>query len=416
MAFTMGGSAIVLTLILWGPDFIPLILMRIFEQMASYTFVAAPMFIFMASVLERIGVAEELFEGIYSWIGSIRGGLAITVVIACTILAAMVGIIGAGIVLMGLIALPQMLKRGYDKNLATGTIMASGCLGILIPPSILFVVYSMVAGVSVGKLFAGAIIPGLMLSFAYVLYITIRCYLNPKIGPAANEKNLEPISIKKKLMLLKNLIAPMLLIVTVMGSIFFGIATPTEAAGVGSFCALLIAVARGKLSFLMLKETAMQTVKVSAMIMWIIFGATALISVYTRAGGARFMEEVIHALPLGPWELFIAVQMLFFIMGFFLDWIGILMLTGPLLIPIMAEIGFDPLWFGIVFALNMQMAFLTPPFGPAMFYMKGVVPAEIKITDLYRAVIPFICLQLLVLIIVILYPSLALWLPAKLFP
>ncbi|WP_028308740.1 TRAP transporter large permease [Desulfitibacter alkalitolerans] len=416
MAFAAGGLATIVTLFMWGPSFFPLILMRVFEQMGSYTFVAAPMFIFMASVLERIGVAEELFEGLYTWLGSLRGGLAIATVVACAIIAAMVGIIGAGIVLMGLVALPQMLKRGYDKNLSTGTIVAAGSLGVLIPPSILFIVYSMVAGVSVGRLFAGALVPGLLLALLYILYIIVRCYLNPNMGPTALSSGEPRPSMKQKIALLKVLIAPIFLVIAVMGSIFFGIATPTEAAGVGSFGALIVALIRRKLDFKMLKESALQTVRVSAMIMWIIFGATALIAVYTRAGGARFLEGLINSIPLGEWGIFISLQVLFFVMGFFLDWIGILMLTGPLLIPVIVKLGFDPLWFGVVFAVNMQMAYLTPPFGPALFYLKGVAPPNIKITDLYRAAIPFVALQILGLILIILFPQLVLWLPSVLFP
>lgn len=413
IAFITGGIASMLIFYLWGSNQFGLVILRVWEQMTSYTFLAAPMFIFMAGMLKRSGIVEELYDAVHIWMGGLRGGLALATVLVCTIIAAMVGVVGAGIALMGAIALPEMIKRGYNKHLAAGTICASGSLGILIPPSIMFIVYSMIAGVSVGDLFAGGLGAGLLLAVLYFSYIGIRCYFFPEDGPSATLEE-RALPLREKLRRSSTLVLPSLLVFAVIGSIFMGIATPSEAAGVGAAGAMLIAALRKKLSIFSINEVAKDTIKVSAMIMWIIFGATTLVTVYNFAGGSRYLTGLVGGLPLGEWQMFFLIMVFLFILGFFLDWIGVLMLVGPFVIPMMAELGFDPLWFGVVFALNMQMALLTPPFGPALFYLKGVAPPGISMSDLYRSAIPFVILQVFAIGIVILFPEIITWLPNRL--
>ncbi|MDI6755823.1 MAG: TRAP transporter large permease subunit [Thermodesulfobacteriota bacterium] len=414
VAFVTGGTAAILALIYWGPSIFLLIVLRTWDQMISYAFIAAPMFVFMAVILEKSGVAEDLYKSMLLWMGRIRGGLAITTVITCLIISAMVGIIGAGVVMMGIIALPQMLNRGYNKYLATGTIMAGGCLGILIPPSIMLVIYGMVAGIPVSDLFAGAVMPGLLLGFLYIVYIAVRCYLQPNYGPGLPSDVPQP-KILEKVRSLKGLVIPTTLIVLVLGSIFAGIATPTEAAGVGAFGAVLAAALRKKLTLTALKETALQTVSITAMIMWIIFGASGMTTVYTLAGGLRYMEQIVGSLEFDPWVIMILIQILLIVMGLMLDWLPILVLVGPVMIPLIKNLGFDPLWFGILFVLNMQLSFLSPPFAPPMYYLKSVTPPNITMTDLNWAVFPFLGLQAIGLILCMVFPEIITWLPSILY-
>lgn len=408
-AFATGGTAVIFLIYLWGPPALMLIVMRVWDLMGSFILVAVPMFIFMGAVLERSGIAAALYEAIYQWMGRLRGGLAMATVVVCAILAAMVGIVGAGVVTMGIIALPEMLKRRYHKGMPLGSICAGGALGYLIPPSILFIFYAMAAGVSVGALFAGGFLPGLLLVVLYIVYIGIRGYFQPDMAPAVPKKEILPL--KRRLILLKGVILPVLLICVVLGSIFTGIATPTEASGIGAMGALICAAVRRRLTWGMLKEVSYLTTGLTCMFMWVVFGASAFVGVYTLAGGARFLEEVILGLPLCPWGILIAMQIVLLILGMFVDWSGILMLTMPIFVPIIVELGFCPIWFGILFCINMQIAVLSPPFGLTLFYLKGVAPPEITMGDIYRSVWPFIGIQLLVLALVMIFPQIAMWLP-----
>jgi len=414
VAFVAGGTAALLTLATFGPDLFGLLVLRTWDQMISYAFVAAPMFVLMAALLERAGVADDLYRAILLWMGRVPGGLAVATVIACMIIACMVGIIGAAIVMMGVVALPQMLRRGYDQDLATGTICAAGCLGILIPPSIMFIIYSMVAGVPVDDLFAGAVGPGLLLGLGYIAYIVICCTLRPERGPPLPREALAPM--REKLGALRSLVLPSALVIVVLGSIFLGAATPTEAAGFGAIGAVAAAALRGRLSFKMLDDAARQTVTVSAMIMWILFGASAMTTVYTFAGGQRYMEELIGGLDLSPQAMLVTTMLLLFGLGTLLDWLPILMLVGPVMLPLIKSAGIDPILFGVLFAVNMQISFLTPPFGPAMYYLKGVAPPGISMRDLNRSAWPFVAVQVIVLTLCIAFPGLVLWLPQVLGP
>lgn len=410
LAFITGGIATVLTLILWGPGALFLIVTRVFALMCSYVLVAVPMFVFMGTMLKEAGVMDEAFAALRLWLGPLRGGLASTVVLASTVMAAITGIIAAAIVTMGIMALPVMLKHGYHKDMALGSIMAGGSLGILIPPSVLFVIFGMTAGESVGRLFMGGVFSGILLAGLYIAYISIRCFINPKLGPALPEEE-RRVPLRQKLGYMKGLIMPAFLAVVVLGSIYAGVATPTEAAGVGAMGATLCAVIRRRLSWRGMKEVVFETAKTTTMIMWLMFGASALVGVYTLAGGAKFIEDIILGLGLGPWGILIVMQIIFIILGMFLDSIGILLLTIPIFIPIILDLGFDPIWFGVLFVMNMQIGFLSPPFGIAIFYLKGVTPPDITTGDLFRAVWPFILLQLLGLALVMIFPQIALWLP-----
>jgi len=413
-AFATGGVAAILLLYLWGPPAFTLVMLRVWGTMGDFILIAVPMFILMASILERAGIGDELYEAIYRWMGSLRGGLAISTVIASAFLAAMVGIVGAGVVMMGLIALPAMLKRGYHKNIALGSVCAGGSLGILIPPSILYILYGMTAGVSIGELFAGGIGPGILLAGLYIVYIGIMSYLRPDIAPALPEEE-RRMPLRQKLALSKGLILPGTLVFLVLGSIFLGVAVPSEAAGVGAVGAVLCAVVKRRFNWKMLKESLAETTKITSMIMWIIFGASALMGVYTMAGGTRFVEETILALPIGRWGILIATQVFYIIMGMFIEYIGLLLITVPIFVPIMVDLGFCPIWFGILFSINMQIASLSPPFGYSLFYLKGVAPPEISMLDIWRGTWPFMIIQLITLILVIIFPPIAMWLPGVLF-
>lgn len=410
LAFVGGGVAALFIVYLWGVDGFYLIVSHVFDTMDNYALVAVPMFIFMANMLERSGVGDALFKAIHVWTGPLRGSLAVATVIACMIIAAMVGIVGAGVVMMGLIALPAMLKRKYSKSMALGPILAGGTLGQLIPPSVIFIIYALVAGVSIGKLFMGGLVAGVLLGGLYIAYILIRCYFQPHLGPPMpKEERMMPLA--QKLAYLRGLILPGLLMTAVLGSIFLGMATPTEAAGVGALGALISAAVHRQLSWQNVKYALFVTTRTTCMIAWIFFGVKAFSAVFILAGAGKMVENMIIGLPLGPWGILISMQVFYLIMGVPMDWLGCLMITGPIFIPIIRELGFDPVWFGILFNVNMQIAYLSPPVGSSMYYLKGVAPPGITMGDIFRSVLPFVGLQLIGLILIIAFPRIVMWLP-----
>ena len=412
LAFVTGSSAVILTLIMWDPDSLLLVVIRVWNLMMSYAFVAVPMFIFMAIMLERSGVIDELFNAVHLWTGPIRGGLAVATVFACTIMAAMTGIIGAAVVTMGLIALPAMRKRGYNKSLALGTICAGGSLGTLIPPSVPFIVYGLAAEASVGQLFMAGVFPGFLLASLFIAYIGLRTLVNPALCPALpKEERTVPLLVKFSRS--KGLILPGILVVAVLGSIYAGIATPSEAAGVGAAGAILCAVIHRKFSWENFKYSSYQTANITAMMAWLFFGASALVGVYTLAGGSEFIEDLLMVVPGGRWGVIIVMQLIFILLGMVLDWLGILLITTPIFVPIVVELGFDKVWFGVLFVMNMQVSYLSPPFGPAMFYLKGVAPPDVTMDDIIRSVWPFMGLQIVGLATVMAFPQIAMWLPGK---
>jgi|APTNR8051073442_1049403.scaffolds.fasta_scaffold05579_2 tripartite ATP-independent transporter DctM subunit len=410
LAFVTGGLACVFLFLMGDINTLHIIPSRIFPLMTDYQLSAIPLFIFMAAMLERAGLIGEMFEVVYKLLGGVRGGLASATVVASTILAAMVGVIGAAVVTMGIIALPSMLKRHYDPKLAMGAIMAGGTLGILIPPSILAIIYAVVAAQSVGELYLGSVLPGLLLSGMYIGYVSLRCFINPSLGPALPVE--ERVDFGEKLKLLRGMVAPIVLIVLVLGVIFAGVATPVEAAGIGTFGAFVVAALHDRLSWLTVREACITTLKATAMVMWIIFGATVFVGLYVLEGGADFVRDsLVEGLGLNRWGILILMQVILIALGMFLDWVGILLLCVPIFVPIVRELGFDPLWFGVVYLVNMQMSFLSPPFGYALFYLRGVAPPEIPMSDIFRSALPFLFIQFLGLAICMVFPGVVTWLP-----
>ncbi len=412
LAFTTGSVAALTTLFLFGPGALELLVMRVFDMMGNYVLVAVPLFIFMANMMERAGVAEQLYTAVHIWSGRLPGGLAIGTIIACCLMATMVGIVGAEVVTLGLIAVPTMMKRGYHKDIALGSVCAGGGLSTLIPPSVVFIVYAMTAGVSVGKLFIAGILPGLLLATLYVGYIVIRTSLNPELAPPAPKEEQE-LTFKEKSKYLNGLILPFFIAAGVLGSIYAGIATPTEAAGVGCLGATIACLVNGRLTFSAVKQVLFSTLAVSAMCYWLMFGAQCIIGVYNMAGGAAFVKSIFMGLPLGPLGIILVMQLILVFLGCFIDFIGIVLLTMPLFVPIITELGYDPVWFGVLFCMNMQLSYISPPFGPSAFYLKGVLPQDsgISVTDIFKSTIPYVFLIIIALVLLVAFPQIALWLP-----
>src|SRR5512141_1760761 len=371
MAFCTGSLAVIFLYVFGNSAILNMLPSRIFPFMTDYQLSAVPLFIFMAAVLEKAGIIEELFDVIYKWLGSVKGGLASATVLACTVLAAIVGVVGATEVTMGMIALPAMLRKNYEPKLACGALLAGGTLGILIPPSVMAIVYAVVAQQSLGELLMGSVFPGLLLSGLYIAYVTIRCYINPALGPALPPE--ERVDMREKLRLLRNTITPILVILLVLGVIFFGIATPVEAAGIGTFGALVVCALHRRLSWAALYDAGLATLKATAMVMWIFFGATMFVGFFIVKGGQTFVSDVIIGTGLPAYGILFLMILILFVLGMFLDWVGILLLTVPIFLPILRTLSFNgvfgipgvapeqmPLWYGVIFMVNMQMAFLSP--------------------------------------------------------
>ena len=415
LAIPVGALGLIFGFLLFGTPVFDLLYARLFKLINNYALLAIPLFVFMGVMLERSGIAEKMYNALYLWLSGLRGGLAIITVLIGTILAACVGIIGASVSMLALLALPAMLRRGYDKSLASGAVCAGGCLGILIPPSIMLVIYGPMANISVGKLFMGAFIPGFILSGLYMTYIAIRCFLQPQIAPAVPIAERQVPFLKKTAMLATSLVPPGLLVLAVLGSIFFGIAPPTEAAAVGAFAATLLTIAYRRFNFGVLKETATQTLMVTSMILLIGGLSFVFVGVFIPAGGNKVVKELILAAPGGRWGAFVMVMFIIFLLGFFIDWIGIVFIMVPILAPIAPELGFDPLWFALMICVNLQMAFMTPPMAPAIFYLRGAAPADLGVTigDIIRGVFPFVGLIIIGLGLCVVFPQIILWLPGQ---
>uniref|UniRef100_UPI003FD2B63B TRAP transporter large permease n=1 Tax=Tistrella mobilis TaxID=171437 RepID=UPI003FD2B63B len=407
LAFVLGGLAILFTVLLWDPAALTITVLQIFDTMRSDSLMSIPLYVMMASVLQRSGIIESLYKAMELWFNRLPGGLAIGTVIICTIMAAMTGIVGAAVAAMGILALPSMLKRGYDQRLALGTICAGGTLGILIPPSVVTIVYAVTAQVSIGQMFIGGIIPGLLLAGLYVAYIVIRSLIDPSIAP----RDPSPVAWGARIRSLRALILPFLIIIGVLGSIYAGIATPTEAAAVGVAGAIVSAAVERRLSLAMLSGAGMDTIKVTAMILWITMGAKAFVAIFTGTGGADFLLEFIRDLDANRWLVLAAMMGVLVFLGLFLDEIGIILLCVPVFLPVIQLLDFDPLWFGILFMVSAQTAYISPPFGYTLFYLKGTLPPEIGMGTVYRGIIPFILLQLVGLGLCAAFPELVLWLP-----
>jgi tripartite ATP-independent transporter DctM subunit len=385
-----------------GEHAMGILLSRYYSLVVTYSFLSVPLFIFMASLLERSNIARDLYDALNAWLRKTRGGVGVVTAIMATIMAAMSGIIGGEIVLLGLIALPQMLRLKYDQDMSIGIICASGSLGTMIPPSIVLIIYGLTTQTSITMLFQEAIVPGLMISGLIITYILVRTRLQPHLAPLSDEP---PLTFKEKMSYLPGLLPPIGIVVIVLGSIYSGITGITEAAGMGVVATLIIIFFRKELTWFLFKDALVRTFKASGTILTITFGATTLAGAYSLAGGPTYVAETILAYDLKPMYLIFMMQIMFLILGAFMDWVGIVLLAMPVFLPIVLALGFDPIWFGILFCVNMQVSFLSPPFGPAAFYLKSVTPPHISLTDIFRGFGPFIVIQLIVLACVMFFPE-----------
>ena len=379
----------------------------------KHALIAVPFFVFMANIMERSGVARELFDSMSALAGRLRGGVAVQTCLVSVVLAAMSGIVGGEIVLLGLIALPQMLRLGYDRKLSIGGICASGSLATLIPPSVVLIVYGAEAGVSIKDLFSAGVAPGALLASLYIAYILVRCKLNPALAPPVAEDD-AAIPLRRRLGELRGLIAPVALIVGVLGSIYAGVATVTESAAIGAAGALLIALLRRELSPGAVRDALWSTTLTTGAILWIIIGAVSLVGIYNIMGGGAFLRGALTGTDAHPMLIIAMMMAIIFVLGTFMEWIAIVFITVPVFAPVVADLGYDPVWFGILFAMNIQIYMLSPPFGPACFYLKSVAPPDVDLREIYAAVLPFIALQIVGLALVMAFPQIALWLPGVL--
>lgn len=411
LAFAMMFLAVIFGLMFRGPALLSLFMLNIFGVMQNEVLLAVPLFVFMGCILERSGAAEKLFGTVYQLLGPLRGGIAIACVLICTLFAACTGVIAASVTTMSLLALPAMLKRKYDKGLASGVVCAGGTLGILIPPSVMLVVFGPMAHLSVSKLFAGALFPGLVLSALYFAYILIKCWRNPAAGPAISSNERIEKGSRLLLHIVLYLLPVTLLLIAVLGSILAGITSPTEASSMGVAGAILIAILYRSINLRTLKESVLETLKITSMVFYVIVGASMFTSVFLFLRGGIMIENLLLALPLGKWFVLAAMMFTVFILGMLIDWIGILFIVVPVFMPIAIKLGFDPLWFGLLICVNLQMSFLTPPFAYAIFFLKGIAPPEVTTPDIYRGVIPFVILQMIGLALCIFFPQIILWLP-----
>ena len=415
LAIVIGAVALIIGYIVFGNAVASVLYTRAYDIMRNYVVLAVPLFVFMGVMLERSGITERLYDVLYLWLGGLRGGLAIVTVLIGTVMAACVGIIAASVTMLALVALPSMVKRGYSKSLAAGSICAGGTLGILIPPSIMLVLYGPSAQISVGKLFFGAFIPGFVLSVLYIAYIGFRSLIQPEVAPAVPlEERKMPLK-RKFIMLLTALVPPTLLVMAVLGTIFTGIAPPTEAAGIGAFAATMLTLAYRRLNWRVLKEVTTETGRICGFILLIGAMAFAFVGVFIRAGCGQVVEDLILSTPGGRWGIFAIIMFFIFILGFFIDWLGIVFIMVPIITPISETLGFNQLWFGIMVCVNLQMSFMTPPFAFAIFIIKGAAPKELGLTmgDIIRGVIPFVILIMVGLGLFVAFPELILWLPGK---
>ena len=409
LVFALGGVAAVFLMVFWEPSYYQAIFWDARGILSTPHYVAIPLFIFMACMLERSGIAEDLYAVIYRWSGRLAGGLAMGTVLICTLLAAMVGLSGAALTTMGVTALPSMIKRGYNKYIVMGCIAAGGTLGILIPPSVIMMVYAVVAGVSIAKLFLAGIVPGLLLALLFILYIGVKANLQPILAPPLPPE--ERASLREKITSLRHVILPVLLVVLVLGAIFFGIASINEVAAVGALGTIVCAAVVRRLNWKNFKEANYETLRLSVMIMWILIAALSFSRAYVIIGVLQYVQELFAVLPFGNWGIILVMEIVFIFLGCFFDPFGILMLSAPIFIPIVESLGLDLVWFGVFFVVNMEMAYLTPPVGLNLFYMKAVAPPGTTMAEIYRSVIPFVLIMLLIIVLITVFPQIVMWLP-----
>lgn len=409
LSFTMGGIAVVISYFFLGPKSMFLFIGKMWDSVNNFSMVALPLFLLMASLLQNSGIAEKLYTTIRKWMGGINGGLAGGSVIISAIFAAMSGLSATATISLGVIAMPSMERYGYDKKISAGSIMAGGALGILIPPSVMMIVYGMIADTSIGQLFIAGILPGILLVSLFLLYVFIRCAINPSLGPAMPVG--DRVSFREKMFSLKTVIAPIIIIISVIGSIYAGIASVTEAAALGTFATFLVSVLQRTITKKGIIDSLVSSFKMTSMVVWIMLGSSCFAAIYQALGAQDFIQQVLLSAPGGKWGIFILMQLTFFVLGMVLDPTGIIMITGPIYLPVAVALGFNPIWYGIIFVMNMEMAYLTPPFGFNLFYMKSIAK-DMKMGDIYKASLPFIGLQALALIICAIFPSIVTWLPS----
>jgi tripartite ATP-independent transporter DctM subunit len=412
LAFGIGTMGLLFGFLTSGQAFLYMIPHRVVSGILSeYIFAAVPLFIFMGTMMQTSGVAEKAYQILHRWMAGINGGLGVATIVLAMLFAATTGVVGASETAVGLLAIPSMLKARYSPALASGSVCAGGTLGILIPPSIMLILYAPMAGVSVIQMFAGAIIPGLLLGGGYILYILIRTGINPKFGPHLPPEEHLPFFSKESLVIgFKYLFPPVGIILLVLGSIFFGVASPTEAGAVGSLGATALALAYKRLTWRSLKENCYMTLRITSMIIVIAIASNLFTGAFLNAGCGQVITDMLMSLGLGKWGIFITVLCIIFFLGMFIDWIGILLITIPIFSPIMLGLGFDPLWVGLVVCISLQISFLTPPFAYSIFYLKGIAP-QIQLMDMYKGIIPFVFIQAAVTILCIAFPQLCLWVP-----
>jgi len=409
-AFTTGLIACVFAVSLFGLPGLTLISSRTYSFMNEFVLASVPMFILMASILERSGVANDLFDAVHVWAGGIPGGVGVATMLMAVLIGATIGVIGGEVTLLGIVALPQLFRLGYDRKLAIGTICAGGALGSMIPPSIILVFFGLAGNVPIGDLLLASVVPGLLLAGLYSVYILVRCYLNPRMGPAAADAE-RAMPVIQKLKLMKGLVLPIFIVVSVMGSIYAGFASVTESAGLGVLGVLFAVWVRGELSWTMLRQSLKETMATCGTVLWLVFGANALIGVYNLMGGIGFMHKVMRGLELPPFMMLLVIMAIWIVLGTFLEWIAIMLLTLPIFLPIIKALGYDPVWFGVLFNINMQIAYLSPPFGGACFFLKGVAPPDVTMKEIFDSCWPWMGLQLIGLALVMAFPQIALWLP-----
>lgn len=409
----LGILGILFGILFWGDGVFNLLGSSVLETFRNYSLLAIPLFVLMGNILEKSGIAEKIFHALSINLGRLRGSLAVSALVISIIFGASTGVVGATVVTMGTLFLPSMLNRNYNKRMATGVICAGGALGVLIPPSIMLIVYGPAAGISVGQLFYAALIPGVLMGILYICYVLIRSYIQPDYAPSIPKEELTQYSSKEKLIGILHMLPVLILVIAVLGSIWFGIAPPTEAAAIGAFIAILIAIVYKKLTFKVLKESLYSTLQISTMVYMIIIFAGVFVSVFMRLGGGRVVEQSLSSLPFDEWGMFITMMLVVFVLGLIMDWIASILIIIPIFTPLAAMLGFDPIWFATMVCIMYQTSFLTPPFAYSIFYLKGVAPPEVSTSDIMRGVWPFVGIQVLTLIICALFPEIVLWLPSQ---
>jgi tripartite ATP-independent transporter DctM subunit len=413
IAIALGGLSAILVFFFWGPQALSMMVLNAYGSTSSFEYLAIPLFVFMANMLERSGIAEDLYTTMYRFVGTLRGGLAAGTVGICTIFAAMAGISGAATVAMGILALPAMLSRGYSKSIALGSIAAGGTLGILIPPSVTMIIYGLIANTSIGRLYAGGLLPGLLLATLFVIYILVRSHLQPDLAPALPPE--ERFGWRERIASLTGLVFPVLLVVSVLGSILFGLTSVSEAAAIGAFGSIAATLIKRGFNRTIFREAAERTVLLSCLIFWIIIGASAFSTLYTAMGASGLIRDLVLGLDVNRYVILLIMMAVLVLLGMVIDTVGIIMITVPIFVPIIIALGFDPVWFGVLFIINMEIGFLTPPFGYNLFYLRGVAPEGVTMGDIYRSIVPFVLLMFIGLGICIAVPDIILFLPRLLF-